>query len=132
MGTILVVEPDKNQQLLLEEELNVEGYTTLTAENGEAALGLVLENTPDLVVLDLHMPGIDGLDLLGRLHAIDNRLPVVIHTADDSYRDNYLAWMADAYVVKRADFADLKRALRRILGRGRARQAGHAAPCLAR
>lgn len=131
MGSVLIVEPDKNQRILLKEELELDGHTTLTALSGHAALDLVSETTPDLVVIDIHMPGMDGLDLLARLHAIDNRLPVVIHTAYESYRENYLSWIADAYVLKQSDFAELKGAVRRILGKRRGCPDDQAASCLA-
>jgi DNA-binding LytR/AlgR family response regulator len=70
---------------------------------------------PDLVILDIHMPGMNGLELLARLLDVDRRLPVVLHTAYDYYADNYLAWPADAYVLKRGDLRELTDTVRRLL-----------------
>ena len=74
------------------------------------------------------MPGMDGLDLLGRLLDIDNALPVVIHTAYGSYRDNFMSWAADAYVIKQSDAAPLKRTIRRVLASRRGPLPQHAPP----
>jgi CheY-like chemotaxis protein len=116
MGLLLVVEDDRNQRLLLQEELEGEGYSVLSATNGEEALARVRMTMPDLVVLDIHMRGMDGLELLGKLLGINNRLPVVIHTAYDSYQDNFMSWAADAYVLKQSDLSELKATIRRLLG----------------
>ncbi|MFP4056060.1 MAG: response regulator [Candidatus Brocadiia bacterium] len=115
MPAILIVEDDPHQNLLLQEELREEGYTILSATSAPQALDIVSSTMPDLVVLDLAMPGIDGLDLLGRLLDINNRLPVVIHTAYSSYQDNFMSWAADAYVIKRSDLGELKGTIRGIL-----------------
>jgi DNA-binding response OmpR family regulator len=115
MAAILIVEDDKNQRLLLEEELHDEGYIILTAANGREALAIAERTMPDLVVLDLAMPGMDGLELMGKLLGLNNRLPIVIHTAYSSYQDNFMSWAADAYVIKRADLGELKGTVRGIL-----------------
>jgi len=115
MGAILIVEDDKNQRLLLEEELRDEGHTIMTAASGREALETVARTMPDLVVLDIAMPGMDGLEVLGKLLDVNNRLPVVIHTAYASYQDNFMSWAADAYIVKRGDLDELKGAIRDIL-----------------
>lgn len=119
MPSVLIVEDDKHHRLLLEEELELEGYRTRTAANGPQALAAFAADRPDLVVVDIAMPGMDGIDLLGRLLAMDNRLPVVIHTGYASYRDSFLAWAADAYVIKHSDLRELKRAIRDVLGQRR-------------
>jgi len=117
MPAILIVEDDKNQQLLLSEELAEEGYTILTASSGHEALETVSRTMPDLVILDLAMPGMDGLELLGKLLGINNRLPVIIHTAYSSYQDNFMSWAADAYVIKQSDLGELKETVRSILSK---------------
>jgi len=117
MAAILIIEDDRNQRLLLEEELAGEGYTILTAASGTEALTILERTMPDLVVLDLAMPGMDGLELMGKLLGLNNRLPVVIHTAYSSYQDNFMSWAADAYVIKRSDLAELKGAVRGVLGK---------------
>jgi len=115
MPAILIVEDDKNQRLLLQEELSQEGYAVLTACSGRDALDTVARAMPDLVVLDLAMPGMDGLELLGKLLGINNHLPVVIHSAHSSYQDNFMSWSADAYIIKQTTLVPLKDTIRDIL-----------------
>jgi CheY-like chemotaxis protein len=115
MAAILVVDDDRNQRLLLEEELARDGHAVQSAANGSDALAAVAETMPDLVVMDIAMPEMDGLELLGRLLAVNRHLPVIIHTAYASYRDNFMAWAADAYVVKRGNLRELKDTVRSVL-----------------
>ena len=128
MAAILVVEDDKHQRLWLQEELQLDGHAVLSAANAAEALAAVQRTMPDLVVLDIGMPGVDGLDLLGRLMDVNNRLPVVIHTAYASYQDNFMSWAADAYVIKQSDLCLLKRTIHDVLGNRRAALADEAAP----
>jgi len=116
MAAILVVEDEKNERLLLQAELEEDGHTVRSAAGGREALARVTEAMPDLVVLDIHMPGMDGLELLGKLLGINRRLAVVIHTAYPSHQDNFMSWAADAYVVKRSDLSELKGTIREVLG----------------
>jgi len=115
MAAILIVEDDKNQRLLLQEELELDGYVVLAAANARDALDACSRAMPDLVVLDIGMPCMDGLELLGKLLGVNNRLPVVIYTAYSSYQDNFMSWAADAYLVKQSDLSELKRAIRNVL-----------------
>ena len=126
MPTILVVEDDRHQRLLLTEELEDEGYTVRSAASAQEALARVSEAMPALVVVDIGLPGMDGIELLAKLLAISNRLPIVIHTAYSSYQDNFMTWPADAYVIKQSDMSELKKAIREALGRSQATQ-GHRA-----
>ena len=129
MPAILFVEDAKHQRMLLKEEFTHEGYTALTAPNSDAALATVERAMPDLVVVDIAMPGMDGLELLGKLLAMNNRLPVIIHSAYTSYKDNFMSWAADAYVVKQSNLAELKQTVRSVLGeRQFPGKAGAAAP----
>jgi DNA-binding response OmpR family regulator len=69
------------------------------------------------VVLDIAMPGMDGVEALGRILSQDNRLPVILHTAYATYKDNFMTWSADAYVVKSSDRSELKIEIERVLAR---------------
>jgi len=117
MAAILVVEDDRNLRLLVKEELAGEGYTIFTASNGQDALTAIATTMPDLVIMDIAMPEMDGLELLGRLLAVNHQLPVIIHTAYASYKDNFMSWAADAYVVKRGDLRELKDTVRCVLSK---------------
>ena len=73
---------------------------------------------PDIVVLDICMPGMDGIEVLGRMLSADDHVPVVLNTAYGSYKDSFMSWAADAYVVKSADLTELKTTVRRLLIEG--------------
>jgi DNA-binding NtrC family response regulator len=80
-GRILVVDDEVNARTALHELLRDEGYAVETAADAFKALGKAAEFAPDLVLTDLKMPGMDGLQLLARLHETDPELPVVVMTA---------------------------------------------------
>lgn len=114
-GRVLVVEDDPNQRILYERELRKTGYDVVTAADGIEALALCESAQPDVVVLDIGMPKMDGIDAMDRLLAKDHQLPIILHTAYPSYGDNYRSWSADAYVVKSSDLTELKQAIERLL-----------------
>jgi DNA-binding response OmpR family regulator len=113
--TVLVVEDDHNQRSLYEEELNDEGYRVLTASDGREALKIVQDQKPDLVVLDVNMPVMDGLDTLSQMLEHDNKMPVIINTAYASYKESFTSWSADAYIVKSSDLTELKQTVKKLL-----------------
>lgn len=78
---VLVVDDDEIARPVLASLLRAEGFTVSTASDGEAALAEVRRAVPDLVLTDLHMPHMDGVELCQRLHEIDDDLPVIIMTA---------------------------------------------------
>lgn len=112
---ILVVDDEVNQGLLYEQELTGEGYEVDVANSGERALQMVKEKKYDLVVLDIGMPAMDGLETLGKLLSMDNKLQVILNTAYPSYKDNFMSWAADAYVVKSSDLTELKKKIKKSL-----------------
>lgn len=120
MARILVVDDEENIRLLYERELKKEGYEILLAGNGKEALNQVKEGEPDLVLLDIKMPGVDGLELLNKILNINNKLPVVLNTAYASFKDNFSAWAAEAYVVKSSDLTEMKQTVKRVLAEANA------------
>jgi len=101
---ILLVDDDPSNLLLLEDLLASEGYVTLTAASGTAALEMAIETIPDLILLDVMMPGMDGFEVCRRLRE-DGRLqtvPVVFITAldDEDSRLRGLEMMGDDYITK--------------------------------
>jgi two-component system response regulator (stage 0 sporulation protein F) len=117
MATVLIVEDDEHQQLLFREELKEEGYEVVVAGSGQEALDMAKRVEPDIVVLDIAMPGMDGIETLGRMLSKNNQLPIILHTAYATYKDNFMTWSADAYVVKSSDLTELKAEIERVLAK---------------
>ncbi len=113
--TILIVDDEENIRLLYEEELTEEGYNVILAKDGEEALAKIKEGKPDLVTLDIKMPGMDGLELLSHIREEDKDLPVIMCTAYGDYKRDFTVWAADAYIIKSADLSDLKTEIRELL-----------------
>ncbi len=111
MPTVLVVDDDQNQRLLYKQELEAEGYDVLLASNGSEAIETVSTQTVDAVVLDIAMPGMDGVEALSRLLDIDRQLPVILNTAYANFKQDFMTWAAEAYVVKSSDLSELLSAL---------------------
>jgi len=116
---LLVVDDEVNQGLLYEQELTEEGYDVDVVNSGTDALERIASQRYDLVVLDIGMPDLDGLETLGRMLSVNNRIPVILNTAYPSYKDNFMSWAADAYVVKSSDLTELKEQIRQALTKRR-------------
>ena len=102
MTRILIVEDERNLALGLRANLEVEGYDVAVAESGEAALRATDDGRPDLVILDLMLPGIDGFELLARFRALGIDGPVLILSARADEIDKVRGFRAgaDDYVTK--------------------------------
>jgi len=105
-GRIMVVEDDDNYRGLLEFQLAEEGYEVVAFDNGRDALDALPNAAPDLVLLDLIMPGLDGLTVLERIRAENPRLPVVVLTAMDDPTVAVAARELGAVGVFRKDSGD--------------------------
>ena len=117
MVTILCVEDYKNQLLLYELELSFEGYNIITATDGKEAVEKVQEQPPDLIVMDINLPRMNGLDAMQRIKSINRDIPVIINTAFNNYKNRYSALSADAYIVKSGDLTELKNKIRELLNK---------------
>lgn len=115
MERILLVDDDPVQLLVCQKELENEGYQVVPATNGLETIKLLKKEKVDLVVLDIRMPQMDGIEVLGRMLFSQPGLPVILYTAFDSYRDKFLSWAADAYILKSPDTTELKTKIRDLL-----------------
>ncbi len=115
MTTILLVEDDKNQRLLYEQELRLEGYEIITAIDGKDSIKKVQEQRPDLIIMDICMPEMGGLEAMGMILSKHKGIPIIINSAYSSYKDNYMSWIADAYIVKSSDLTELKNKIKKLL-----------------
>jgi two-component system response regulator MprA len=118
---ILVVDDDPNMRNLMRRGLTFAGYAVDLAADGEEALGIARDQSPDLVVLDLMLPGLDGMEVCRRLRAGDPELPILMLTAKGRVPDRIagLDAGADDYVVKPFDFDELLARVRALLRRAR-------------
>ncbi|MBA3533329.1 MAG: response regulator transcription factor [Ardenticatenales bacterium] len=116
---ILVVDDDHAVVSVLRRGLLYEGYLVESASSGQEALRLVSQARPSLVILDIMMPGMDGLTTLERLRAVDSELPVLFLTARDAPADQVrgLDQGADDYVTKPFTFEVLVARVRALLRR---------------
>lgn len=117
---ILIIEDEENIRMGLEDDLSFEGYYTSSAEDGETGLTMAIENSYDLIILDIMLPDIDGFEVCKRLRLTGNKTPLIMLTAKDHDADKVFGFEigADDYVTKpfspRELLARIKALLRRI------------------
>ena len=109
MTRILIVEDESRIVSFLEKGLRANGYTTVAVGDGDSAVALARDDTFDLVILDLGLPGRDGRDVLREVRARGDRMPVIVLTARDGVDDTVgsLEQGADDYVTKPFRFEEL-------------------------
>jgi len=117
MARLLIADDDKNLALLYEQELTDEGYEVSVVNDARSAIDRVESDPPDLLVLDIQMPGMDGIEALSHILGKNNQLPVILNSAYSNYKDNFMTWSADAYVVKSSDLTELKTTIVDVLKR---------------
>jgi DNA-binding response OmpR family regulator len=113
---ILLVEDEKALCLLYEEELSREGYAITAVTDAETALAELGKTDFDLIVTDIRMPGKDGIDLITQIMGMRKDIPIVINSAFQSYKEDFMTWAADAYVVKSSSLDELKSKVKQLLG----------------
>src|ERR1700744_2922418 len=116
---VLVVDDEENVTHLVSSALRFDGFETVTADNGTSALAAVAESEPDLIVLDVMMPGLDGLGVLHNLRSAGSPGPVIFLTARDAATDRIggLRAGADDYVVKPFSIEELLARVHAVLRR---------------
>ncbi|MBL4901355.1 MAG: response regulator [Desulfocapsa sp.] len=115
MKKILLVDDEEGIQMLYREELEDDGYEVISAYTGEEGLQKFKEESPDLVILDIQMPGMNGIETLRQMKMNNPQLPVILSSAYSEYKQDLGAWASDEYVVKSSDINDLKKAVRKYL-----------------
>jgi two-component system response regulator MprA len=121
---ILVVEDDRSTSTMLRRNLAYEGFAVDVADSGPSALDHVRDRQPDLIVLDVMLPGFDGFEVLRRLRAAGERTPVLMLTARDALDDRVagLEGGADDYLVKPFAFRELLARIHVLLRRQQAEE----------
>jgi DNA-binding response OmpR family regulator len=116
MKKILLVEDEKTLCLLYEEELAKEGYVVKAVYDADAALEELAKSSYDLIITDIRMPGKNGIELITQIMGLRKDIPIIINSAYQSYKDDFMTWAADAYVVKSASLDELKRKIKDLIG----------------
>jgi DNA-binding response OmpR family regulator len=123
---VLLIEDDPSIVAGLELNLSLEGYEVLTAADGESGYQLAVDRAPDLILLDIMLPGTNGLEVLRRLREVDADVPVLILTARGEEADKVLGLTlgADDYISKPFNLGELRARINASLRRQRLRVAG--------
>jgi two-component system cell cycle response regulator DivK len=120
---VLVVEDNEKNMKLFRDVLQAAGYATLEATTGGQAVELATAHVPDLVLMDIQLPDIDGIEALGRLRAGERTaaLPVLALTAQamEGDRERFLAAGFDGYLSKPVNVADFVATVRQYCDEGR-------------
>jgi two-component system, response regulator, stage 0 sporulation protein F len=112
---LLIVDDEENIRILFKEELEDEGYEVDMAANGYEALEKFKKGTYDLIILDIKMPGMDGIQVLNEIKNINKDQPVVLCSAYGEFKADFSSWVSDEYVVKSADTGELKQTIKNLL-----------------
>ena len=117
MKHILVVDDEEHILTLFEDELTDAGYRVTTTDSGKGALQCIEGAEPDLVVLDIRMPDMHGLEVLEKIRDNHKDLPVILCTAVHGLKDDYTVWDArvSAYLTKPIDLDDLVYKVQEVL-----------------
>jgi DNA-binding response OmpR family regulator len=115
MYQVLVVEDEPNLLELYRKELEDEGFKVITTTDGDQAIHLTKMVLPDLVILDIKINKVLGLEVLEKIKAFDHKIPVILNSAYATFRADFSSWMADAYIIKSSDLTELKRSIKTLL-----------------
>ncbi|MGB9764620.1 MAG: response regulator [Candidatus Saccharicenans sp.] len=115
MKKILLVEDEKSLSLLYQEELAKEGYQVIVVYDADSAMEKVRSEEFDLIITDIRMPGKDGIELIASIMGLRKDIPIIINTAYQSYKDDFMTWAADAYITKSSSLDELKQTIKKLL-----------------
>ena len=115
MEKVLCVDDDLSLLRLYQDELTEEGYEVVLAKDGKEAIIKFEKENPQVVVMDIRMPVMDGIEALTNLLGKDRQIPVILNTAYPQYKENFMTWGAEAYVIKSSDLTELKQKIREVL-----------------
>ncbi len=100
MKTILVVDDELGLREYYKDFLSENGYNVIVASNGKEGIDAFVENSPDLVLLDISMPDINGMVILKEMKKINDKIPVFLLTAYEEYKRNFATLYAEEYLIK--------------------------------
>ncbi len=112
---ILVIDDEESLRLLYTSELARDGYQVESAADADEAMEMFSNGDYALAIVDIEMPGLDGLELLSKLREIDPSTPLVLNSAFSTYKADFKSWVADGYIVKSSDLEPLKTKIKELL-----------------
>lgn len=112
---IMVVDDEESIRFLYEEELKDEGYVVVSYPEAQEAIDNFDSQKPDLIILDIAMPKLSGLDALRIFKDKSPTTPIIMSTAYSHYKQDFSTWIADAYIVKSPDITELKEKVKELL-----------------
>lgn len=116
MATILFVDDAKNLRKFCKMELEAEGYRVILAADGRDAILQLVHKSPDLIVLDIRMPRMNGLQAADLLRTIDPQIPIIFYTAyQEDWEQNHVHPAVNACVQKCEDLSELKATIASLL-----------------
>lgn len=115
MKKILLVDDEESIHLLYREELEEAGYEVHSALSGDEALNTLDILKPDLVILDINMPGLNGIDTLRQMKEKLPEMPVILSSAYQEFKQDLASWASDDYIVKSSDLTELLESVHRHL-----------------
>jgi two-component system KDP operon response regulator KdpE len=113
-GKIMLVDDEPSILKVLSIKLRVSGYQVISALNGDEALKLIKSEKPDVVLLDVIMPGMDGFEVLQKLRAF-SKLPVIVVSARPEYSRQAMTLGANAFIAKPFDIDELLKKIEQFL-----------------
>ena len=114
---ILIIDDEESIHLLYKEEFEEENYLVYSALSGEEGLKIFEKEEPDLVILDINMPGMDGIEVLRQMKQMRPDIPVILSSAYPEYKQDLASWASDDYIVKSFNLDELKSAVKKHLNK---------------
>jgi len=112
---ILLVDDEESIQIVYREEFEDEGYIVISALEGISGLQKFRDEHPDIVILDIHLPDVNGIEVLRQMKMINSDIPVILSSAYQEFKRDLGAWASDEYIVKSGNLAELKAAVKKLL-----------------
>lgn len=117
MVKVMILEDDDAIKCIYEQVLSDKQYDVIFVRDGLEAVDILRDEKPDIVVLDIRKPEMDGIDLLGKALDMEIGPPVVINEAYSMNKENFLSWMSDANEINSSNLSELIPKIEELLGK---------------